>query len=360
MFRASHFALWFYFVQLESSEYDGIEERVLEIVRQNLDFGYAKDANGRIAVEMATPQNKAAINSEYLWYGRYRVAESRPEHTSATCYVFKAFDEENVDDAGNAAPVALKLMRMKGHFLREINARKHDFSVDYVVDIIARFPRTDAEVDSWPDVAGADTNERLNITKAEAEKFFCIVMPLANRNMFVAFKQERFAGRNMEEVKHVFVQLVKCVEHMHSKGVLHADLKTLNVVRINTQWKLIDMDATCVIGKDAVGFKSSSAYVPPEAIFVNADRTRACVRSVECDEYELLVSQESFDVWSLGCILYQMCNADVKPLFQGGQDDNLSTDAAEDDSLYRLERWDNAYRNRKLQRITDPLAKNLL
>lgn len=347
-------------MQLESSRYPGIDKRVLEIVQNNLDFGYAKDANGRIAVEMATPQNKAAINSEYLWYGRYRVAESRPEHTSATCYVFKAFDEENVDDAGNAAPVALKLMRMKGHFMREINARKHDFSVDYVVDIVARFPATDDEVGSWPDIAGADTNERLNITKAEAEKFFCIVMPLANRNMFVAFKQERFAGRNMEEVKHVFVQLVKCVEHMHSKGVLHADLKTLNVVRINTQWKLIDMDATCVIGQDPVGFKSSSAYVPPEAIFVNETRTKACVRSVECSEYELLSSHESFDVWSLGSILYQMCNSDVKPLFQGGQDDNLSADIAEDDSLYRLERWDAGTKAKKLQRIPDPLAKNLL
>jgi hypothetical protein len=27
-----------------------------------------------------------------------------------------------------------------------------------------------------------------------AEKMFCIVMPLAERNMFVALKQERFAG----------------------------------------------------------------------------------------------------------------------------------------------------------------------
>ena len=34
-------------------------------------------------------------------------------------------------------------------------------------------------------------------------------------------------------------------------------------------------------------------------------------------EYHLLVAQPSFDVWSLGCILYQMCSPDVRPLFQG-------------------------------------------
>ena len=161
----------------------------------------------------------------------------------------------------------------------------------------------------------------------------------------------------MDEVKHIFTQLVKCVEHLHSKGVVHGDIKTLNLVRTGTassslsssfpssfssssitildpcslpsfklrhpfplsylilpnrlcsnpihsftpsstsdklrfrpyhpliltlhyshphtnitssplpsgaQWKLIDLDASCVIGIDAVGFKSSSSYVPPE------------------------------------------------------------------------------------------------
>ena len=35
----------------------------------------------------------------------------------------------------------------------------------------------------------------------------------------------------MDEVRHIFTQLVKCVEHLHSKGVVHGDIKTLNLVR---------------------------------------------------------------------------------------------------------------------------------
>jgi serine/threonine protein kinase len=35
----------------------------------------------------------------------------------------------------------------------------------------------------------------------------------------------------MSEVRHVFVQLVKCVKHVHSKGMIHGDLRTLNIVR---------------------------------------------------------------------------------------------------------------------------------
>ena len=64
------------------------------------------------------------------------------------------------------------------------------------------------------------------LTKSNAEKLFLLVMPLADRNLFDALKHERWAqSKNKEEVRHMFVQLVRCVEHMHSKGMIHGDLK---------------------------------------------------------------------------------------------------------------------------------------
>ena len=39
--------------------------------------------------------------------------------------------------------------------------------------------------------------------------------------------------------------------------------------------------------------------------------------------YTPLIAHPSFDVWSLGCILYQMCTPDVRPLFASGQYDHL-------------------------------------
>ena len=52
-------------------------------------------------------------------------------------------------------------------------------------------------------------------------------MPLADRNLFDALKHERWAqkGKDKAEVRHMFVQLVRCVEHMHGKGMIHGDLK---------------------------------------------------------------------------------------------------------------------------------------
>ena len=178
-------------------------------------------------------------------------------------------------------------MKKKSEFLREVSARKDkEFRSDLIMNILNVHPEIGSPVyfnqpDEVTDVI-TDTSGQLN--KANAEKLFLLVMPLADRNLFVALKQERWAGKNMEEVRHVFKQLVHCVEHMHEKGVLHADLKTLNIVRTGAQWKLIDLDAACVIGKESVGHKFSSAYVPPEAIYVDEKAGYACVRSAAAVE----------------------------------------------------------------------------
>ena len=241
----------------------------------------------------------------------------------------------------------------------------------YVQQFVMNVLQTHPEVGSsstghWPDeVMDAEADATGQLTKTNAEKLFLLVMPLADRNLFVALKQERWAGKNMEEVRHVFVQLVHCVEHMHEKGVLHADLKTLNIVRTAGQWKLIDLDAACEIGKEPVGHKSSSAYVPPEAIYVDEKTDSACVRSVVAvtkgeANYELLMAHPSFDVWSLACILYQMCTADVKPLFQGGQDDNLVGVRKGVDTLFALAEWSPELKADKLADVPDKLARNLL
>ena len=60
-------------------------------------------------------------------------------------------------------------------------------------------------------------------------------MPLAKKNLFVALKQERFAGRDMDEVRRAFVQIVQGLIHLHKKGVLHGDIKVGTCVSTSNQ-----------------------------------------------------------------------------------------------------------------------------
>ena len=55
----------------------------------------AKDANGRVAVDVASMAMKHIMQSALHWHGRYR--DTEPLHNSATCFVFKAVDEYTLD-----------------------------------------------------------------------------------------------------------------------------------------------------------------------------------------------------------------------------------------------------------------------
>ena len=53
----------------------------------------ATDKEGHVPAEVATKQNKSAINQVALFCGRYALRGTKPKHTSATCKVFYTVDE---------------------------------------------------------------------------------------------------------------------------------------------------------------------------------------------------------------------------------------------------------------------------
>jgi ankyrin repeat protein/serine/threonine protein kinase len=363
-FAYNQFALWFSFLQMDHPKGTEVLSKAIQSFPQLVN---AKDSMGRIANAVATEKNRSLINSFFLWYGKYRPTQSKAEHCSSTTYVFKGVDESVMNKNGNYQPVAIKLMRYKSHFLKEINSRKaNQIDDEFVVQVVSHYPPTMEEAETWPeDIGHNDFGQESSVTKSQAEKMFCVVMTLADRNMFVSLKQERFAGRNFEVVREIFRQLSLCTQHLHSRGILHGDIKPLNIMRIESTWKLIDLDASCRIGKDFVCAKYSTAYCPPESISVNEEKSRAIPRSPENEkmeqyQYSPLIADPSFDVWSLGCVLYQLCSKDALPLFAVGQDDNLSDDSSVDDNLLLLHEWSDHVKQKKLNFIVDPLAKNLL
>jgi ankyrin repeat protein len=96
LLTANSNALWFYYIQEE--DLPGTIERVTEYVLEYPNLADVLDDHGRSAVHMACPEAKQVILSTFLWHDRYRIIDARPEHTSATCFVFKALDELDLDD----------------------------------------------------------------------------------------------------------------------------------------------------------------------------------------------------------------------------------------------------------------------
>lgn len=351
---ASDYDIWVTIAKLTKVE--SVVEKYLE---RYPDLGAARDNLNRMVWSIAHPTNAIKIRGVLLYHRRYQLMDDRAEHMSATCFVFKATDEIEVNDKGEYTHrrVALKFMCNLDQFLRELAKRKFNFDKEYVMECIRTHPTMeDSYVDtsSWEkkiDIGDAVPTGRL--TKEVAERMYCLVMPLADRNFYVAMKQERFAGSCSDEIKKMFVALLKCVQHIHSHGIVHSDIKPLNIVRQDDKPKLIDFDAASEVGVDNVGFKSSSAYCPPESIAYEEDLGEYVVKSD-------LRAHPSFDVWSLGCILFQLIHPQVVQLFQAGRDDTLSNDKNFADNLSILYEWSDQVKRKKLSAINDPLGSNLL
>ena len=57
--------------------------------------------------------------------------------------------------------------------------------------------------------------------------------------------------------------MAEALQHMHRNGVMHGDVKPLNIMRCDGRVKLIDLDASASLLNGYSGGKSSSAYLPP-------------------------------------------------------------------------------------------------
>eukprot|EP00466_Bigelowiella_natans_P009958 jgi/Bigna1/142041/aug1.67_g16749 len=100
-------------------------------------------------------------------------------------------------------------------------------------------------------------------------------------------------------------EILKCVKIVHEQRIVHLDLKPQNFVLVDGIVKIIDFgiarqirdDVTSVVRDSQVGTLN---YMSPESI-----SNASTIKGGE-DDGKFFRLRRSSDIWSLGCILYQM------------------------------------------------------
>ncbi|KRT80024.1 protein kinase [Oryctes borbonicus] len=135
------------------------------------------------------------------------------------------------------------------------------------------------------------------------EKILLVVLEKGEKDLAKILKE---LSSNTEHLPmylliYYWMEMLYAVKQIHDNGIIHSDLKPSNFLMVSSKLKLIDFgiasslqtDMTSVVKNVQIG---SFNYISPEALINN---------SQDNETAKFMIHFKS-DVWSLGCILYQL------------------------------------------------------
>ncbi|XP_029373152.1 serine/threonine-protein kinase Nek3 [Echeneis naucrates] len=127
----------------------------------------------------------------------------------------------------------------------------------------------------------------------EADDLLCIVMEYCSGgDLLQRIRQQKTTAFCVDEILKWFAQMCSGAKHIHDKRVLHRDLKSKNIFLTNNGTiKLGDFGSACILNSSkayARTYVGTPYYVAPEI-------------------WDNKPYNNKSDVWSLGCVLYELC-----------------------------------------------------
>ncbi|XP_055066907.2 serine/threonine-protein kinase Nek11 isoform X1 [Misgurnus anguillicaudatus] len=123
---------------------------------------------------------------------------------------------------------------------------------------------------------------------------FCIITEYCeDRDLDCKLEELKHTGRTLSEpqVCEWFCQMLLGVHYIHQRRILHRDLKAKNIFLKKNIVKIGDFGVSCLLMGScdlATTFTGTPYYMSPEALSHKGYNSKS-------------------DIWSLGCILYEMC-----------------------------------------------------
>ncbi|KAF0720107.1 hypothetical protein As57867_000548, partial [Aphanomyces stellatus] len=271
---------------------------------------------------------------------------------------------------GGKLKVAMKFMRNADEYEREITNRQ-TLDSKFVLSFLP------SKLPSMADLASLQIHGQRSMVQYP----HVLVMPAADRSLEDIYLKER-PGDN--ETRSLLQQVAEGLANLHQHGIVHGDVKKLNVVRVHDHLRLIDLDAATPMD-DPIGAKFSSGSLPPEMFYhlqSTSEEDAFCNhwrREQEAESelwckikprqgyvvktfqneggilpFELVRASAAVDVWAFGVLMYQMYSGEeLVPT-------NINQDVL-DDKIQKAATWtQDALIQRIRSKVSNQVASDLI
>ena len=122
--------------------------------------------------------------------------------------------------------VCLKFMRNRDQFLTELAVRQSSsLNPLYVIAILCSY---DGMSDQQVDKAFRESAKQKGFEKYP----YAVVMEKADLSLKRIIDQHYIAGEDWDAIRTIFKQIVTCIQHLHSRQLIHGDIKPMNIMQV--------------------------------------------------------------------------------------------------------------------------------
>ncbi|XP_072173029.1 serine/threonine-protein kinase Nek8-like [Diadema setosum] len=151
------------------------------------------------------------------------------------------------------------------------------------------------------------------------DKALMIVMEYAEGGTLFEYLQQRGnALIEEDEVLRLFAQILLSLKHVHSKQILHRDLKTQNILlnRARDVIKVGDFGISKILSSKSKAFTvvGTPCYISPELCEGKPYNQKSDMWAVGCVLYELLTLKRAFEANNLPALVMKIMRGSVAPI----------------------------------------------
>lgn len=206
--------------------------------------------------------------------------------------------------------------------IRKLNTAVMNSNVD---DGVLKSLLSEASIIQQLDHPNIQKLEEVQIAKKEddLEQFthwMYLVYPYQKYNLMNYLKSEKQPGQLRSMVKDLFFQILSGLEYMHSKGIIHRNLKPENVlVSASGRVQISDFFGSRLA---SIPNSSYTPEIPKDRVSSSREEKRMWYKAHEVFFRPQFYSYET-DVWSAGCLFAEMVTG--RSLFHGNSEVKLLT-----------------------------------